>query len=278
MRARFCVAAVTVASLTLGGAMGLPAVSGGVVGVSTASAAGFYTRKRVNGEWITGHFAKPGPSGRRRASRRTGSRHTATRHSRRQHVVRQDRRDRQRDASQRETSSPPPREPSVDTTGALATLAPMSGPSAVSAVPAGDPRLSKLRDALQVRAREIAVTAPPAAATAPGAASLDTGPRAGIQRLCVVAGRVRTPRRQGGLGDAAPAQIRLVRLRIRVEDDRFRRRRHGARAVRRCVDEGHRFATAQGGAPNGRSGPALTKPGGRPPARTPFASLSSASP
>lgn len=57
MRAVAYLQAAVVAAATLGGSphftAGLP-----VVGPNSAEAKEFYTRKRVNGRWITGHFAK----------------------------------------------------------------------------------------------------------------------------------------------------------------------------------------------------------------------------
>lgn len=64
MPVRLCVRAAVTAGIALAGYMAAPTLSFGVVGMSSAEAAQFYTRKRVNGVWITGRFPKPAASAR----------------------------------------------------------------------------------------------------------------------------------------------------------------------------------------------------------------------
>ncbi|NNM72856.1 hypothetical protein [Enterovirga aerilata] len=70
MRMSLCVRAAATVGLALAGYMGSSAISFGIVGVSSAEAAQFYTRKRVNGVWITGRFPKTGGSAQAARGRR----------------------------------------------------------------------------------------------------------------------------------------------------------------------------------------------------------------
>ena len=165
MRAAICVTATLIAGLTWTGAATLTVVSGGALGVSSAEAASFYTRKRVGGRWITGHFAKGGSG-----TSSHGRRHAASRRSHRSRSY-AGRHETPQAASRAEpTAKPAPRPSTVTTTGTLAALPPIGEPSTVSLVER-DPRLSKLKDALQVRAREIAVKEPPPASPNSGGAA-----------------------------------------------------------------------------------------------------------
>jgi hypothetical protein len=75
MRAKAFVRTTIVTALFFVGGIDLGPFSTVFPGVSQAEAKGFYTRKRVNGEWITGEFAKRGRSAAsyRRAPRRTAA-------------------------------------------------------------------------------------------------------------------------------------------------------------------------------------------------------------
>ncbi len=72
MRMGLCVRAAVAAGFALVGYMAPPTISFGIVGVSSAEAAQFYSRKRINGRWVTGQFPK---AARAAASRR--NRHVA---------------------------------------------------------------------------------------------------------------------------------------------------------------------------------------------------------
>src|SRR3712207_9526579 len=61
-RAAICITAV------VGGA--LPLSDLGLVGAGTAEAKGYYTKKRVNGRWITGYFPKRRSTGQNGAKER----------------------------------------------------------------------------------------------------------------------------------------------------------------------------------------------------------------
>ena len=67
MRMSLCVRAAVTAGIALAGYMASSMACFDGVGVSSAQAAGFYTRKRVNGVWIEGRFPKSGQSSRRAA-------------------------------------------------------------------------------------------------------------------------------------------------------------------------------------------------------------------
>lgn len=58
MRRSLCVRAAATVGLAIAGYMAAPQVTFGVIGIVSAEAAQFYTRKRVNGVWITGQFPK----------------------------------------------------------------------------------------------------------------------------------------------------------------------------------------------------------------------------
>jgi hypothetical protein len=73
MRLRLCVRAAVTAGIALAGYMATPTISLGIVGMSSAEAAQFYTRKRVNGVWVTGRFPKGATSARTVRSTRVAS-------------------------------------------------------------------------------------------------------------------------------------------------------------------------------------------------------------
>lgn len=60
MRMDLCARALATAGLALAGYMAAPSMSFGLLGIDSAEAAQFYTRKRVNGVWVTGQFPKAG--------------------------------------------------------------------------------------------------------------------------------------------------------------------------------------------------------------------------
>ena len=72
MRLGLCLRAAATAVIAVAGYMAPSAISLGINGVSSAEAAQFYSRKRVNGQWITGRFPKAA-----RAARPVHSRHAA---------------------------------------------------------------------------------------------------------------------------------------------------------------------------------------------------------
>lgn len=162
MRRRTCARAAALVGLALASQLGLPEPLTGPLGVSPAEAAGFYTRKRVNGRWVTGHFPKAGKA--------------AVRSSRRSRAVIEEEED------VADVPVPPARERvlisanSSEPAPSQAVSAPAAGRSnaQVAALqPLADfaeERLFKLRRALQARADELAaaqaVTAEPVAVPA----------------------------------------------------------------------------------------------------------------
>lgn len=139
MRAKAFVRATIVVGLTVGSALDFGSSMVPFSGASPAEAKGFYTRKRVNGEWITGEFAKRGRSV---ATYRNRTRRVATN----ARVI---------------TAA------AAWTAADLATAMPVPRPADPSSPatreamlsPPADQRLLKLQHALQARAREF-VTAP----------------------------------------------------------------------------------------------------------------------
>ncbi len=71
--AAVCLQAALLTASTFGDFGGSPPISR-VIGASSAEAKSFYTRKRVNGRWIAGRFAKRRIAAKQRAAARTGGR------------------------------------------------------------------------------------------------------------------------------------------------------------------------------------------------------------
>lgn len=136
MQAGACIRTALAAGVALSGYIGSPPLTSVISGVASAEAAEFYTRKRVNGVWITGRFPKEG--GPRTSSRPARQRVAAV----------------STDAPVLGVL-PPPRDADVTATGSLP--APDEPQSFVAAA---DERLTKLRDALVARAGEIVAAVP----------------------------------------------------------------------------------------------------------------------
>jgi len=154
MRSRFCLGAAVVGAIAFGGFIGAP--GDGFPGVSSAEAKEYYTRKRVNGRWITGRFPK------RQFVRRAAKRAVVARVA-------------------PAPPSPPPRPAEISGPPRPTRSAALTQPNPEPlAPPPKDERMLRLRAALQAHARTIGTgslrTAPavetrPAAAQAPSAES-----------------------------------------------------------------------------------------------------------
>lgn len=149
MRRRVCAQAIIVLGLATGGCVLSIAPGSTLMGVGSAEAAAFYTRKRVNGRWITGQFPKAGT----RVARASSS----TRFARKSRRVVEE-------FAVAAAPQPPVREHGPSPSVALpqrteAVKTPESAKQAVSFQPAAEfseERTAKLRRALQARADELA--------------------------------------------------------------------------------------------------------------------------
>jgi hypothetical protein len=198
MRMSMCVRAAVTAGIALGGYMASSTITFGIVGVSSAEAAQFYTRKRINGRWVTGQFPKSG-----RTMRSSRTRHVASLRTGRRPVIEVPASatlaalppEIRRDAIPQETRRAEPVSASMPTTtGTLADRKPVAGlpdveaalvTAAVGPVPpadesgiAAEERVLKLRRALQARADELKVKSESAPASVPAALALQPTPAA----------------------------------------------------------------------------------------------------
>lgn len=182
MRGKTCVRGVVVLGVAFGGYIAPASMTSDVLGVSVARAEKFYTRKRVNGQWITGLFPSEGAAAPARTRRRP-------------RVVAHVRATPPRPAAQVAPATPPEApdrtatasvEGFADPTSTESVVANAAGPdlaappfvtaaaapdtnpapTALEVLPSSDERLARLRKALLARAQEIAATAP---ATVPAA-------------------------------------------------------------------------------------------------------------
>jgi hypothetical protein len=152
MRRKMFWRAGIVAAVTFGGCLGMSVGELGLLGVSPAEAKAYYTRKRVNGRWITGRFAKRGgglPGVATEQSEAPGIKVSAVRPTLTS------------PAPVASTSRPEPAAPAkrLDPQSPTAPLAqaPLISPAANARV-VSDPeadRLGKLRQALQARASAL---------------------------------------------------------------------------------------------------------------------------
>jgi hypothetical protein len=184
MRRTVCWGTAVFVAATLGGGAVPPISDLGLAGIGAAEAKSFYTRKRVKGRWVTGHFAK---------------KHFAQK----QTVAKASRSEKRAKASAHAvpvsssfaalaTSSPEPvtattqPTPMLQATRTMFPAAPVGrlaqGTPASSAAPfvpsSEDERLSKLREALQARASalttgSVAAAQVPRPAPEPQSVSLD---------------------------------------------------------------------------------------------------------
>ena len=144
------------------------------LGVRPAEAKAYYTRKRVDGKWVTGRFAKKGVAkkevAKKEVAKASRSAKAAKRHARAA-------------AAETETAQAPARVAALP--APRAASAPQATPAPVSAAPRAatgvsliplseDERLSKLREALRARANALTTgsIAPPRAPE-PQSVSLD---------------------------------------------------------------------------------------------------------
>ena len=175
------------ATVFFGATMGAPLSSTDLEwGVAAAEAKAFYTRKRVNGRWITGRFAR---GGREEATeRKTRVPEKAKAADKRQAAV---------DESDPELPVLPPPRPSsapVTAAGPLAVAVPSAAllPAAVTAT-SPEERMRQLRQALEAKAKQMAGIEPPAPGeAAPVAAKFVTFDlEAGVRTIALPDGTVR---------------------------------------------------------------------------------------
>ena len=79
MRMGLCVRAAATAVIALVGYMAPSTISFEMIGVNSAEAAQFYSRKRINGQWVTGRFPKSGAAVPVSRMRQTGRARTRSR-------------------------------------------------------------------------------------------------------------------------------------------------------------------------------------------------------
>jgi len=215
MRRSLCVRAAVAAGFALVGYMASSTLSFGIVGVSSAEAAQFYSRKRINGQWVTGRFPKVARAARPSRSRQVARVKGGIRAVPDSAVLAalsapELRRDDIAAASSpvstgtlAERRPPPVALPDVEAALVSAAIGPVA--PADETGPAAEARVLKLREALQARANDLkvksetelsrpAVPVPQvnrAPAEAPGteAASLSTSSIAPAPETPSVAGR-----------------------------------------------------------------------------------------
>jgi hypothetical protein len=136
VRTRFLLQTALVLAATLGGVPGLGTIDSGALGITSAEARVF-TRKRVNGRWITGHFvSNRGSKAKTRSARTSRSKKYA------------------RLSEEREVTPPAPEPRPRSAKNAEPVLA-VAVPAAAAIVTTDD-RMQKLQEALQEKARVIA--------------------------------------------------------------------------------------------------------------------------
>ena len=231
MRMSLCVRAAASAGIALAGFMGPSTISFGFVGVSSAEAAQFYTRKRINGVWVEGRFPKEGRSVRAVSSRKVARTRTVRRVT-------------EVPASATLAALPAPvvlppvdlrRErasvPVPTSTGTLRETSPAAGLpdveaalviSAVGPVPpadesglAAEERLSRLRRALEARAFELKGTIQE---TGAGSAAAATGAPANPLEVSPAASSDRSGRAMstGSVAEAQPAPAKDPGVQIKL--------------------------------------------------------------
>jgi hypothetical protein len=167
MRMGLCLRAAATAGLALAGYMASSAISFGIVGVSSAEAAQFYSRKRINGQWVTGRFPKATrvarPSRTRQVARVKGIRPVidvpASAKLAALSAPELRREDIAAAASPMTTGTLAERAPPAlampDIEAALVSAAVGPVPPADETGPAAEARVMKLREALQARANDL---------------------------------------------------------------------------------------------------------------------------
>jgi hypothetical protein len=167
MRMGLCLRAAATAGIALAGYMASSTISFGVVGVSSAEAAQFYSRKRINGQWVTGRFPKTTrvarPSRTRQVARVKGIRPVSVVPASATLAALSVPELRREDASA--ANSPmttgtlaeraPPALAMPDIEAALVSAAVGPVPPADETAPAAEARVMKLREALQARANDL---------------------------------------------------------------------------------------------------------------------------
>lgn len=179
MRGTGCLRGLLVLGIAFGGSIAPGSVGTGLLGVGPAKAEKFYTRKRVNGQWITGQFpaedtaptARPKAKPRRvvRAKPAVAPAATAQQPTLTELVA---------GATAAASATVPSLSSAIRTEWASVpasaltipppAVAPQAAPPAVDLV--ADERLSRLRSALIARAQDLAARAPDAPASAVAAA------------------------------------------------------------------------------------------------------------